>query len=136
VVAGNGNTLYCTSATGDVTCSQNITTIINIISQAGGATVTCSGNASAGSAGYGVCTVHHATPEQKPADKPAVAPAKAAAPAKAVAPASHRSASAQPSGELAYTGADVSFPLTLGLLALGAGGALTLAGRRRETATV
>jgi LPXTG-motif cell wall-anchored protein len=41
---------------------------------------------------------------------------------------------AQPKGELAYTGAETSVPLTLGLIALGAGGALTLAGRRR-TAT-
>jgi LPXTG-motif cell wall-anchored protein len=46
-----------------------------------------------------------------------------------------RVASAQPK-ELAYTGADVSVPLTLGLLALGMGGALTVAGRRRESTTV
>ena len=44
--------------------------------------------------------------------------------------------SAQPSGPLAFTGAETSLPLTLGLLALGVGAALTLAGRRRETATV
>jgi LPXTG-motif cell wall-anchored protein len=57
--------------------------------------------------------------------------------------AAHRAAapkamsSAQPSkGQLAYTGSDVSAPLTLGLLALGAGGALSLAGRRRSTTTI
>ena len=44
--------------------------------------------------------------------------------------------SAQPSGQLAFTGSDVSLPLTLGLLALGAGDRPDLAGRRRQTATV
>jgi hypothetical protein len=74
---------------------------------------------------------HQKAPEQK-----AVAPAHHAA----AAPVSHKAApaalsSAQPaSGTLAFTGAETSAPLTLGLLALGAGGALTLAGRRR-TAT-
>jgi LPXTG-motif cell wall-anchored protein len=43
------------------------------------------------------------------------------------------SPTAQPKGQLAYTGAETSAPLTLGLLALGAGGALTLAGRRRSS---
>jgi hypothetical protein len=139
VEAGNGNTLYCTSRSGNVTCSQNITTIINIISQAGGATVSCSGNASAGSPGSAVCPVtnkNSTTPAKAaPAAHKAAAPAahKAAAPVAKKAPAS---AKAQPSGTLAFTGAETSLPLTLGLLALGVGGALTLAGRRRETATV
>ena len=44
--------------------------------------------------------------------------------------------SAQPSGQLAFTGSDVSLPLTVGLLALTAGIGLTAAGRRRETQTV
>jgi hypothetical protein len=132
VIAGNGNTLYCTSKSGDVTCSQNITTIINIISQANGGSVSCSNNASAGNAGSAVCPVTNNT----------TTPAKAAAPAAhkaAAAPAAKKapvSANAQPSGTLAFTGAETSLPLTLGLLALGVGGALTLAGRRRETATV
>jgi hypothetical protein len=43
--------------------------------------------------------------------------------------------SAQPKGTLAFTGAETSIPLTLGLIALGAGGALTLTGRRGSTAT-
>ncbi|WP_164704580.1 hypothetical protein [Blastococcus litoris] len=64
--------------------------------------------------------------------KPAVAPM----PHKA-APVAHRAAPmntyAQPKGELAYTGAETTAPLALGLIALGAGGALTLAGRRRST---
>jgi hypothetical protein len=142
VIAGNGNTLYCTSKSGNVTCSQNITTIINIISQANGGSVSCSNNASAGNAGSAVCPVSHNSSKPASPGKKAAAPAahKAAAPAahKAAAPAAHKkaSASAQPSGQLAFTGAETSLPLTLGLLALGAGGALTLAGRRRETATV
>jgi len=64
-------------------------------------------------------------------------PAHTASAAKAT-PAAHKapvSRTAQPKGELAFTGSDVSAPLTLGLVALGAGGALSLAGRRRETAT-
>ncbi|WP_040338922.1 hypothetical protein [Candidatus Blastococcus massiliensis] len=71
------------------------------------------------------CPAHH---------KPAVAPAPAK---RAVAPVTYRAAtttsSAQPSSQLAYTGAETSVPLTLGLIALGAGGALTLAGRRRSS---
>jgi hypothetical protein len=139
VVAGNGNTLYCTSKSGNVTCSQNITTIINIISQAGGATVTCSGNASAGSTGSAVCPVshHHGDTSTKPAAQAAQAAPAAPAAHKAAAPAAHRApvnTKAQPAGQLAFTGAETSAPLTLGLIALGAGGALTLAGRRR-TAT-
>jgi hypothetical protein len=64
---------------------------------------------------------------------------KASQAKKTAAPVAHRAApklsSAQPKGELAFTGAETSLPLAVGLLALGAGGALTLAGRRRETAT-
>lgn len=74
--------------------------------------------------------------------KPVVCPEEKA-PVKAVAAPAHKAKAhsvnmvAQPSkGQLAYTGAETSTPLTLGLIALGAGGALTLAGRRRQTATV
>lgn len=42
--------------------------------------------------------------------------------------------SAQPKGQLAYTGADVSVPLTVGLLTLMSGLGLALAGRRRTEA--
>jgi hypothetical protein len=137
VVAGNGNTLYCTSKTGNVTCSQNISTIINIISQANGGSVSCSNNASAGNSGSAVCPVTNNSNSNSNSNKSAQAAAPAAH--KAVAPAAKKSsasASAQPSGTLAFTGAETSLPLTLGLLALGVGGALTLAGRRRETTTV
>ncbi|TKJ30642.1 hypothetical protein, partial [Blastococcus sp. CCUG 61487] len=65
---------------------------------------------------------------------------KAVAPAPkkhTVAPVTHRAATtksaAQPKGQLASTGAETTAPLALGLIALGAGGALTLAGRRRST---
>jgi hypothetical protein len=44
------------------------------------------------------------------------------------------SPTAQPSGQLAFTGSDVSAPLTLGLLALGAGAGLTFLGRRSAIA--
>ncbi|TFV69355.1 hypothetical protein E4P40_22380 [Blastococcus sp. CT_GayMR20] len=136
VIAGNGNKQYCWSNEGDVTCTQNITTIINIISMANGGNVSCSNNAAAGNADNWVCKVDApaaaapaAAAAAKPAEhKPAVAPVRHAAPHRAAV-----SPTAQPKGQLAYTGAEVSFPLTLGLLALGAGGALTLAGRRRST---
>jgi hypothetical protein len=54
-----------------------------------------------------------------------------------VAPTQHvaKTASASPK-TLAYTGSDVSLPLTVGLVALGLGSALSLAGRRRERTTV
>jgi len=148
VIAGNGNTLYCTSVKGNVNCSQSITNIINIISQANGGTVSCSNNPSAGNSSNLICRQESAKPAEVKAAAPAkAAPAKAApakaAPAKAApakaAPVGHKAAalsSAQPSGQLAFTGAETSLPLTLGLVALGVGGALTLAGRRRETATV
>ena len=76
--------------------------------------------------------VHQAKPAQQPQHK-AAAPAHQA---KRAAPAANRapmSTTAQPKGSLAYTGAETTAPLALGLLALGAGGALTLAGRRRST---
>jgi hypothetical protein len=136
VVAGNGNTLYCTSKTGNVTCSQNISTIINIISQANGGSVSCSNNASAGNAGSAVCPVTNNNTSNNSKTAPAAAPAAHMAVAPAVKKSSASAASAQPSGTLAFTGAELSLPLTLGLLALGLGGALTLAGRRRETTTV
>jgi hypothetical protein len=144
VVAGNGNKQYCWSDEGDVVCTQNITTIINIISMANGGDVSCSNNAAAGNADNWVCTVkpgHESPTPEKP--EHAVAPVKHVVPAAAHHQAPAQAAvhapvlsSAQPSGQLAFTGAETSLPLTLGLLALGAGGALTLAGRRRETATV
>ncbi|WP_097182990.1 hypothetical protein [Blastococcus haudaquaticus] len=141
VIVGNDNTLTCYSEEGDVDCSQHITNIINIISIGGDADVTCSNNATAGGGSAWVCKpnekpVHHAPAQPAPA-KHEAAPVQQHH--KAAAPVHHRAAApmnthAQPKGQLAYTGAETTAPLTLGLLALGAGGALTLAGRRR-TAT-
>ncbi|SFF04194.1 hypothetical protein [Blastococcus tunisiensis] len=153
VEAGNGNTLYCSSVKGDVTCHQNINVIINIISEANGGTVTCTNNAAAGNAAEWKCELPKApAPAPAPPAKPVVQPekdcpeeakpaytAKPAAPA-AAKPVAYRPAAmntyAQPTGQLAYTGAETTAPLALGLIALGAGGALTLAGRRRTSATV
>jgi hypothetical protein len=142
VIVGNGNTLKCESEEGDVDCSQHITNIINILSVAGGANVTCSNNASAGGSGW-VCKVEDDKPAgEKPAgEKPAgEKPAGEDEEEADVKPAKYHAApvnkTAQPKGELAYTGAETTAPLTLGLLALGAGGALTLAGRRRQTTSV
>ena len=140
VIVGNDNTLTCYSEEGDVDCSQHITNIINIISIGGDANVTCSNNATAGGGSAWVCHPNEKPAHHAPAQQPA--PAKhEAAPVqhhhKAAAPVHHRAAApmnthAQPKGQLAYTGAETTAPLTLGLLALGAGGALTLAGRRRS----
>ncbi|WP_040338921.1 hypothetical protein [Candidatus Blastococcus massiliensis] len=79
--------------------------------------------------GYGHRHGDHQKPAYQRAEhrehkRPAVAPAKRAVITRS---------SAQPSNQLAYTGAETSLPLTLGLIALGAGGALTLAGRRRSS---
>ena len=132
------NTVNCwgdkdSSVSCDVTFNTTINNNIDIRS------VICgSGNAVIGTLPSFVCNLGPA------AAAPAAAPAAQAKPAeqKHHAAANARSApkamsSAQPSkGQLAYTGSDVSAPLTLGLLALGAGGALSLAGRRREATTV
>jgi hypothetical protein len=68
---------------------------------------------------------------------PAVKPAAMVRPATTHMATTHMAATTSSAkGQLAFTGAETSLPLTLGLLALGAGGALTLAGRRRQTATV
>ena len=76
-------------------------------------------------ASYGDCPKKDDQPEVKPAARPAAKPAAASAPL----------SKAQPSGQLAYTGSDVSVPLTVGLLALVAGIGLTALTRRR-TGTV
>jgi hypothetical protein len=91
------------------------------------ATSTARTTPSLGNADNWGCTVKpgHEAPE----------PEEYAAPVTTVMPAAHQ-APMLSSGQLAFTGAETSVPLTLGPLALGAGGALTLAGRRRETTTV
>jgi hypothetical protein len=102
---------------------------VKVVQNANGGDVHDSGNVSVGdkSKGHRGDKPDHAPgdrPEDKPSAKPSVKPASAP---------THRapvSATAQPSGQLAYTGADVSLPLTVGLIALGAGFALTAAGRR------
>ena len=130
-----GNTVNCwggkhSTVTCDVTFDTTINNTVNIHS------IICgSGNAVIGTLPSFVCNLGPA----------AAAPAAPAA--HHMKPAGHHHkhdahapkalSSAQPSkGSLASTGADVSAPLTLGLLALGAGGALSLAGRRRQTTTV
>jgi hypothetical protein len=75
---------------------------------------------------------HHAPKPTHAAPAPVVAPVVHAAPVQHVSPAA---TSGSPKA-LAYTGSDVSLPLTVGLVALGLGSALALAGRRREETTV
>ncbi len=155
VVAGNGNTLYCSSVKGDVICNQNINVIINIIAEANGGTVTCSNNAAAGNAAEWVCKLPAApAPAPAPApvapvapvaqkgdtDRPEYKAAPVAAKPALYSPAPVKAApvkamsSAQPTSQLASTGADVSVPLTVGLLALAAGTGLAFATRRRTEA--
>ena len=102
---------------GDAKCIFNITTgSVTVIQNANGGNVTNSGNVGSGDRGR-----EHAGAKPHAAAPKHVAPHRAAAPVLS---------SAQPSGQLAFTGSDVSAPLTVGLLALGAGAGLTLLGRR------
>lgn len=155
-----GNTFYCPAYS---TCYFTFTTgSVTVVQNANGGDVTDSGNVNVGGwkpgdkPGYqnGDRPGYHSgdqdgdcpedKPTVKPEEKPAVKPAEKPAVKPAVTPASTptyyhapgTSPTAQPAGQLAYTGADVSVPLTVGLLALGAGLALTAAGRRRATGTV
>jgi len=122
--------LACVSWHGDdATCKVDIETgSVTVVQNANGGSVSNSGNIGGSNSDRPGKNDHAKKDHEKPA---AVSPASAPA-AKSAA-----LSSAQPSsGQLAFTGADVSLALTLGLLALGLGGALTLAGRRRETGTV
>jgi hypothetical protein len=100
---------------GDAKCIFNITTgSVTVIQNANGGAVSNSGNIGSG------------TKEQAPPAAP-----KHMAPHHAASASAPSLSSAQPSsGQLAFTGSDVSVPLTVGLLALGAGAGLTLLGRR------
>ena len=128
-----GNTFYCPEY---ATCTYNFTTgDVTVYQSANGGDVNGSGNVGVGAPvpGASPCTCHkheHAAP---------AAPVKEVAPVAKHAPRHSSSApvssSAQPSGTLAFTGSDVSLPLTVGLIALGLGIGLTAAGRRRETQT-
>jgi hypothetical protein len=123
-----GNTFYCYEGS---KCVYDFHTgDVKLVQEANGGDVNNSGNVNVGDS-YGHPHADHHKPGHHDADcachKPAVAPAK---------PVHHRTAHkapvstyAQPKGELAYTGAETTAPLALGLIALGAGGALTLAGR-------
>jgi hypothetical protein len=134
-----GNTFYCPAYS---TCYFNFTTgDVTVVQNANGGDVSDSGNVNVGGDGYGHPHAdHHGDqpghhhdgdcPDDKPTVKPSVKPASAPTYRAPVSP------TAQPAGQLAYTGADVSLPLTVGLIALGAGFALTAAGRRRVTETV
>ena len=137
-----GNTFYCPEGS---TCYFNFTTgSVTVVQHANGGDVNGSGNVNVGGhddkdkakgdrdkdrdRDYGRDKDRDCPKEQaKPTVKPAAAPVTYRAPVNAY---------AQPAGQLAYTGSDVSLPLTVGLLALGAGAALTAAGRRRETQSV
>jgi hypothetical protein len=133
------NTVNCWGERGStVTCDVTFNTTIN--NNIDIRSVICgSGNAVIGTLPHFVCNMGPAA--AAPA-APAAHHAKPAGHKHHAHHAAHRAApkalsSAQPSkGQLAYTGSDVSAPLTLGLLALGAGGALSLAGRRRSTTTI
>jgi hypothetical protein len=123
-----GNTFYCPEYS---TCTYNFTTgDVTVYQSANGGSVNGSGNVSVGNVQpvANPCTC----PQKHQEASPAVQPVAHVAPV-AKAPVS---ASAQPSGQLAFTGSDVSLPLTVGLIALAAGIGLTAAGRRRETQTV
>jgi hypothetical protein len=127
-----GNTFYCPEHS---TCTYNFTTgDVTVYQNANGGDVNNSGNIGIGAPvpGSGANCGCPAKPEAaKPAVKPAMHPASA--------PAKHSAAvlsSSQPSGQLAFTGSDVSLPLTVGLLALVAGLGLTVLGRRREIQTI
>ena len=133
------NTVNCwgdkhSTVTCDVTFDTTINNTVNIHS------IICgSGNAVIGTLPSFVCNMGPAA--AAPAAAPAAQQGKPeghkplhAAPARS---APKAMSAAQPSkGQLASTGSDVSAPLTLGLLALGTGGALSLAGRRRQATTV
>jgi hypothetical protein len=108
---------------------------VTVYQSANGGNVNGSGNVGVGAPvpGASPCTCHkheHAAP---------AAPVKEVAPVAKHAPRHSSSApassSAQPSGTLAFTGSDVSLPLTVGLIALLLGIGLTAAGRRREIQT-
>jgi hypothetical protein len=125
-----GNTFYCAE---HATCTFDFTTgSVTVIQEANGGDVNGSGNVNIGNSRH---DDHKADcPKHEAEAKPAVAPA--AKPAPRHSSSAPVSSSAQPSGQLAFTGSDVSLPLTVGLIALGLGIALTAAGRRRETQTV
>jgi hypothetical protein len=135
-----GNTFYCPE---HATCTFNFTTgSVTVYQSANGGDVNGSGNVGIGAPVPGVghhhddCDCpkpvvrHDDCPKHQPEVKPAARPeARHLASAPVL-------SSAQPVKALAFTGStgdEISLPLTLGLLALGMGGALTLAGRRRET---
>jgi hypothetical protein len=126
-----GNTFYCPEHS---TCTFNFHTgNVNLVQNANGGSVNGSGNIGIGAPVPGACQC------PKPVAKSDCP--KSAAPAaevrSAMKPAARTAlSSAQPSGQLAFTGSDVSLPLTVGLLALVAGLGLTVLGRRRETQTV
>jgi hypothetical protein len=124
-----GNTFYCPAYS---TCVYNFTTgDVTVYQSANGGDVNGSGNVNIGNPQHCACPKPE---EASPAEKPVAH----AAPRHHAAPVAHRApvlSSAQPSGALAFTGSDVSLPLTVGLLALVAGIGLT-ALTRRQTATV
>jgi hypothetical protein len=126
-----GVILACVALHGDdAKCKVDIETgSVEVVQNANGGNVSDSGNVGGSHSRHPAdhqpakeCASPSASPGVSPAAKPVAKPMALS--------------SAQPSGSLAFTGSDVGLPLVLGLLALVLGGGLTLAGRRRETATV
>jgi hypothetical protein len=113
---------------GDAKCIFNISTgSVTVIQNANGGNVSDSGNVGEDKGRDGKKDDDKRDDKGDRPDK--VRPDKAPAAPVHFVPVSDK----QPTGELAFTGADVSLPLFAGLMALGLGVGLTAAGRRRTT---
>jgi hypothetical protein len=114
---------------GDADCDVDIETgHVSVVQNANGGNVSDSGNV-----GFGGRKDHDGHDARRHHGDKHGAEAKPAARPEARHHAAAPVSSAQPKGALAYTGSDVSLPLTAGLLALAAGIGLTAAGRRRQS---
>jgi LPXTG-motif cell wall-anchored protein len=115
------------------TCTYNITTgNVTVYQYANGGNVSNSGNVSIGN-GKNSCGCRKKSPPPEASSPPSPAPTPTSSTAvKTLKKKTAVLSGAQPTHTLATTGAETSTPLTAGLIALGAGAALTLAGRRRQ----
>ena len=145
----NDPELSCYAEDGDVYCSITIDSSVTNNITVNSGDICGSGNATIGDDGKVDCgtSAGHDKDSDGKHDEDSYGKHEAKKAAHHAAPAAHQAANnnraattraalnttAQPRGQLAFTGAETSVPLTLGLIALGAGGALTLAGRRRTT---
>jgi hypothetical protein len=116
---------------GDAKCIFNISTgSVTVIQNANGGDVSDSGNVGNDKGRHDDKGDRPGKKDDQDKERPhAVTPEKAPAAPVSFVPVSDK----QPTGELAFTGADVSLPLFAGLMALGLGVGLTAAGRRRAT---